>query len=52
MTTTQTDRGFRMPDAIKVGHPPDGGERTISIRGDDPTVLAPQMTSTAPAACG
>ncbi|KAB1652737.1 M24 family metallopeptidase [Pseudoclavibacter chungangensis] len=37
-------KNSRLGYSIGIGYPPDWGERTVSIRADDPTVLAEHMT--------
>lgn len=38
------EKESRLGYSIGIGYPPDWGENTVSIRPDDPTVLAPDMT--------
>lgn len=38
------EKPSRLGYSIGVGYPPDWGERTISIRGEDDTILEPNMT--------
>ncbi|GAA2173619.1 Xaa-Pro peptidase family protein [Agrococcus versicolor] len=38
------EKASRLGYSIGIGYPPDWGEHTVSIRGDDDTVLAPGMT--------
>jgi Xaa-Pro dipeptidase len=38
------EKASRLGYSIGIGYPPDWGERTVSLRRDDPTVLVENMT--------
>ena len=43
ITARGYEKASRLGYSIGIGYPPDWGEHTVSIRGDDTTVLAPGM---------